>query len=219
MYTKTVSALALIASLGLAQTALAQSDQPQPAGAEQTQQNAPEQPDSTTRAPAGAVQPAPAAENRAEAPDAKADTSQTTAKAGGQIVMQENDTFLASDFIGTTVYSPQDEKLGDVNDLIFARDGTIEGVVIGVGGFLGLGEKDVAFTMDRLQMTETDGGIKLSIDTTSEELADAEAFKTVKAQKVEADADRARMEQESRAPGSAVPNPANPPASAPTQAQ
>ena len=89
----------------------------------------------------------------------------------------------------------------------------------GVGGFLGLGEKDVAFTMDRLTMTETDGGIKLSIDATSEELADAEAFKTVKVQKVEADADRARMEQENRATGSAVPNPANPPASAPTQAQ
>jgi len=215
MNTRTTSLLALIAALGLAQPALAQTDQQQqPAGAEQTQQNAPEQPDA-------APQP-PAADQQSAAPEAEADKTDkgtTAAAADGQIVLQPNDTFLASDFVGTGVYSAQDESLGEITDLIFAKDGTVQGFVIGVGGFLGIGQKNVAFTIDRLRMTETGGGIKLSLDTTSEELADAAPFKSAQTQKVEAEAEMARKEQESRAAGQGVPDPANPPANAPARTQ
>jgi hypothetical protein len=220
MNINTVSMIALIASLGLAQPVLAQTDQQQPAGAEQTQQNAPAQPDAATQPPAGGTS---TEEQSAapEAPEAEADKSDmAAATGGGQIVLQDNDTFLASDFVGTNVYSPQDESLGKVTDLIFAKDGTVQGVVIGVGGFLGIGQKNVAFTMDRIQMTENEEGIRLSLDATSEELADAEPFKSKQTQKVEAEAEQARQEQESRAAtGAGTPNPANPPASAPTQTQ
>ena len=225
MNTRTTSLLALIAALGLAQPALAQTDQQQqPAGAEQTQQNAPEQPDAAAQPPAAGAPAAPAAQQSA-APEAeadkadKADKGKMAATTEGQIVMQDNDTFLASDFVGTTVYSAQDESLGDVNDLIFAKDGTVQGFVIGVGGFLGIGEKSVAFTIDRLRMTETEDGIRLSLDTTSEELADAAPFKSAQTQKVEAEAEMARKEQESRAAGQGVPDPANPPANAPARTQ
>jgi hypothetical protein len=204
----TVSMIALIASFGLAQPVLAQTDQQQPAGAEQTQQNAPEQPDAAPQPPAGGT-----STEQSAAPEAEADKGDMAATSAGQIVLQEDDTFLASDFVGTNVYSPQDESLGSVTDLIFAKDGTIQGVVIGVGGFLGIGQKNVAFTMDRLQLTENEEGIRLSMDATSEELADAEPFKSKQTQKVEAEAERARQEQESRAAtGAGTPNPAAPPA-------
>jgi sporulation protein YlmC with PRC-barrel domain len=209
MNINTVSMIALIASLGLAQPVLAQTDQQQPAGAEQTQQNAPEQPDAAPQPPAGGT----ATEEQSAAPEAETDKGDMAATVDGQIVLQDNDTFLASDFVGTNVYSPQDESLGKVTDLIFAKDGTIQGVVIGVGGFLGIGQKDVAFTMDRIQMIENEDGIRLSLEATSEELADAEPFKSKQTQKVEAEAEQARQEQERRAAtGAGTPNPAAPPA-------
>lgn len=70
----------------------------------------------------------------------------------GQIVMQGDGTVLASDLIGSSVYSTADESIGEINDMILNLDGTIEGVVIGVGGFLGLGEKRVAIEMGQLTL-------------------------------------------------------------------
>ena len=58
----------------------------------------------------------------------------------GQITMQSENTILADDLIGSNVYSDAGEKIGDVEDLIVSLDGSVEGVVIGVGGFLGIGE-------------------------------------------------------------------------------
>jgi hypothetical protein len=57
-------------------------------------------------------------------------------------VLQDKDSILGSSLIGSTVYTPANETVGDINDLIIGLDGKVQGVVIGVGGFLGLGEKD-----------------------------------------------------------------------------
>jgi sporulation protein YlmC with PRC-barrel domain len=96
----------------------------------------------------------------------------------GLIRLQDENTFLASDLTGATVYSPTDEAIGDVNDVIVSRDGKVEGIVVGVGGFLGIGEKDVAIEMPKIKMAETESGIKLVLDTTKEELAAAPEFKS-----------------------------------------
>ena len=59
----------------------------------------------------------------------------------GQIVTQEDNTILAKDLIGQTVYAPDKTKIGSISDLILSKDGkTVQGFVIGVGGFLGIGE-------------------------------------------------------------------------------
>ena len=73
----------------------------------------------------------------------------------GQILVQDANTVLAKqDLIGQTVYAPDKAKIGSISDLILSKDGkTVEGFVIGVGGFLGIGEKSVALKMDRLKMT------------------------------------------------------------------
>ena len=104
----------------------------------------------------------------------------------GQITMQSENTILADDLICSNVYSDAGEKIGDVDDLIVNLDGTVEGVVIGVGGFLGMGEKWVAVKMDSLStMTDESGTLRLVSSATKTDLEAAEAFKT--AQDMEAE--------------------------------
>jgi hypothetical protein len=55
--------------------------------------------------------------------------------------------------MGVDVYGPNNEKVGDIDDVLVDRDGKIQAVVIGVGGFLGMGEKDVAIPFAELQWT------------------------------------------------------------------
>src|SRR6478735_6685233 len=59
-----------------------------------------------------------------------------------------------SKLMGLDVYNEANEKLGDVNELILDKDGKVSAVVIGVGGFLGMGEHDIAVTMDKLKFKE-----------------------------------------------------------------
>jgi sporulation protein YlmC with PRC-barrel domain len=84
---------------------------------------------------------------------------------------------LASNFIGSTVYSTTNENVGDINDLIFDADSKVNAAVIGVGGFLGMGEKDVAVPLDKITMSKDENGAnKFVISATREELEAAPAF-------------------------------------------
>jgi len=49
----------------------------------------------------------------------------------------------SSKLIGVNIYNEQNEKLGDINEIILDKDGKAQGYVIGVGGFLGMGEHDI----------------------------------------------------------------------------
>jgi sporulation protein YlmC with PRC-barrel domain len=60
----------------------------------------------------------------------------------------------ASKLMGLDVYNEANEKLGDVNELILDKNGKVSAVVIGVGGFLGMGEHDIAVSMDKLKFVE-----------------------------------------------------------------
>jgi hypothetical protein len=57
---------------------------------------------------------------------------------------------LASDLRGTEVRGANNEDVGDINDILLGRDGRIVAVIVGVGGFLGIGEKNVAIPFDAL---------------------------------------------------------------------
>jgi len=60
----------------------------------------------------------------------------------------------ASKLKGLNVYNEAIEKLGDINELILDKNGKVNAVVIGVGGFLGMGEHDIAVSMDKLKFVE-----------------------------------------------------------------
>jgi sporulation protein YlmC with PRC-barrel domain len=55
---------------------------------------------------------------------------------------------------GLDVYNPNDEKIGDISDLILDRSGKIQAVVIGIGGFLGIGEHLVAVPFEQVQWVD-----------------------------------------------------------------
>ncbi len=86
---------------------------------------------------------------------------------------------LATAFIGQSVFSsedPESDNIGDVSDLIIGDDGAITHAVVGVGGFLGIGEKKVAVPFDELQIVEQEGEIRLVYAATREQLEAAEEF-------------------------------------------
>jgi len=86
--------------------------------------------------------------------------------------------FLASNVIGATVYSQDDQSIGDINDIILSPQGQPSQVIVGVGGFLGLGEKDVVLDMSKLKMAAMENGsLKIIVQTTPEELKNMPAFK------------------------------------------
>jgi sporulation protein YlmC with PRC-barrel domain len=74
------------------------------------------------------------------------------------------------------VYDTKENKIGDVNDVLLDKDGRITAVIIGVGGFLGVGEKDVAVPFNSLKMAEKDGDAYLVMNTTKEALEGAPGY-------------------------------------------
>jgi len=100
----------------------------------------------------------------------------------GQILTQDENTILAKDLIGQTVYASDNTQVGSISDLVLSKDGkSVEGYVIGVGGFLGIGEKHIALKMDRVQASPGgEGGMRVAIDAKKDELDKAPAFKSKK---------------------------------------
>ncbi|APO73749.1 PRC-barrel domain-containing protein [Rhizobium etli 8C-3] len=144
----------------------------------------PATPDATQTAPADPAAPKPDA--TAPAGDAKAPApapSTDMAASGAYLTEQGADQISANSYIGQSVYTGQNESIGEVNDLIMKKDGGLVAAVIGVGGFIGIGEKNVAVPMDKITVTQNtqDGSLKLTTTETAESLKAAPEFKTLQA--------------------------------------
>ena len=83
----------------------------------------------------------------AQTPPANAPAASTTITAP----MATTGNWRTSKFIGLDVYNEQNEKLGDINELLIDHTGKIHAVIIGVGGFLGMGERDISVAFDQLK--------------------------------------------------------------------
>ena len=60
----------------------------------------------------------------------------------------------SSKLIGLNVYNDQNEKLGDISEILLDKSGKVDGVVIGVGGFLGVGKHDIKVEMSKLKFVD-----------------------------------------------------------------
>jgi sporulation protein YlmC with PRC-barrel domain len=60
----------------------------------------------------------------------------------------------ASKLVGVSVYNTKNERLGDINEILLDKSGRVSGVVIGVGGFLGMGERDILVGLDQLKFVD-----------------------------------------------------------------
>jgi sporulation protein YlmC with PRC-barrel domain len=87
---------------------------------------------------------------------------------GYQLV--DNSALTTEELTGTSVYGTNDERIGEVGELLMTDDGKLDKAIIDVGGFLGLGEKPVAVSMDSLTILRADGDTRVYIDATEEQL-------------------------------------------------
>jgi sporulation protein YlmC with PRC-barrel domain len=163
---------------------------PAPATASDTMAPAPAAP-ATAEAPATTEQPATAESTAktdkpatAEAP-AATDQTQTAAIDKSQLKEIPAGEIRSETLVGTTVYGANDENIGEIGDVVLSTDGKVDAVIIDVGGFLGVGEKEVAVGMDNLAfMTDKDGNRYLYTTFSKEQLDAAAAYdKSTYAQK------------------------------------
>ena len=84
--------------------------------------------------------------------------------------------WLASNIYKANVYDPSENKIGDVSDLIIDSDGNVTAAVISVGGFLGVGEKDVEIPFKELKISVRGGKDWLTLNRTKDELKLAPAY-------------------------------------------
>ena len=83
---------------------------------------------------------------------ASAQTGTSTAgAASASATMHTEGEWRASKLVGVDVYNEANENIGDVNELILDRSGKVASVILGVGGFVGLGEHYVAIAFDKLK--------------------------------------------------------------------
>ncbi|WJS04659.1 PRC-barrel domain-containing protein [Roseibium aggregatum] len=117
-----------------------------------------------TAAPETAMTPQTDADGRALLPRAEVERDGYT-----EAVVAE---LTADDLEGATIYDANDEDIGEIDSLIVSQDGTIEKVILDVGGFLGIGEREVAVTFDELQIIRNEDGsdLRVYVGATKEEL-------------------------------------------------
>jgi sporulation protein YlmC with PRC-barrel domain len=97
----------------------------------------------------------------------KSDTANTSA------TMHRDGEWRASKLVGVNVYNQANEKIGDINDVILDKSGKVANVVLGVGGFLGMGEHYVAVAYDKLKWVNEPA--RSTVATTSTAPANAPA--------------------------------------------
>lgn len=100
--------------------------------------------------------------------------------------------FYATALIGARIYGTEGEMptsgaaiiltdgfedIGEINDMVVGEDGSVRAVIVGVGGFVGIGEKDVALPMDAIQVVRDENGDRfLIVQASVESLGNAPAF-------------------------------------------
>jgi sporulation protein YlmC with PRC-barrel domain len=93
-----------------------------------------------------------------------------------------SNALLISNLYDRNVYDTSENKLGEIKDIVLDRTGTVSAVIVSVGGFLGMGEKDVAVAFDAVHVTQRNNKTWLTINTTKDALKGATGFKFDKSQ-------------------------------------
>ncbi len=109
--------------------------------------------------------------------EGNADKMETAAIDRSTLKPMATDQITAEDFIGTTVYGANEENVGEIGDIVLSQDGKIDAIIVDVGGFLGIGEKQVAIGMDQLEfMLDADGNQYLYTNFTEDQLEAQPAY-------------------------------------------
>jgi sporulation protein YlmC with PRC-barrel domain len=86
------------------------------------------------------------------------------------------ESWTVTNFYKQAVYDPKESKIGDVDDVLVDKSGKVTGLVIGVGGFLGAGEKDVIVPFNSVKTTKKNDKWWLTLDQSKDDLKNAKGF-------------------------------------------
>ncbi len=101
------------------------------------------------------------------------------------LTKQESSDWLVGNLIGKSVVNADNESIGDVNDLVTDQNGKIIAIVVGAGGFLGIGEKDVAIRFEDVKLARDENNdVKVIADLNKETLASAPDYQTLDEQQM-----------------------------------
>ena len=127
--------------------------------------------------PAGNSGEFPPANNNTANPE----NSSTTPVAIGNTLhfqtVQGQGEWLVGNLWHKSVHNTSGQKIGDLNDIVFDKDGKIAALVVGVGGFLGLGEKNVAVDWDQVKQHGAISPDRIVLGLSEQDLRNAPAFK------------------------------------------
>ncbi|WP_168197773.1 PRC-barrel domain-containing protein [Pseudolabrys sp. FHR47] len=115
------------------------------------------------------------------APTATSKTNNATMNnaSGGFVSSQQSTDWLGSKLIGASVYGPDNASIGEINDVVIGGDGKINAVVVGVGGFLGVGEKSIALPFEAISVARKPDLAaidKITVSYTKDQLKNAPTF-------------------------------------------
>jgi sporulation protein YlmC with PRC-barrel domain len=136
-------------------------------------------------ATAAPVDPAAPATDTAATPAPAAPVTTTGSTMASEVIIPSESLtgatlITGSDFTGKRVYSKAGDDIGEVNDVLLSQDGKVSAVILGVGGFLGIGEKDVLVSMRSIDMQRDGDNVKLVVDATKEILTSAPTYDRTK---------------------------------------
>lgn len=123
-----------------------------------------------------------------------ADAGTSASGSATYLTEQAENQISVNDFMGQAIYTADNQSIGDINDLLVQNDGGVVAAVVGVGGFLGIGEKNVAIPFDKITITReggegqtsteqaADADIRLTTTETADSLRNAPEFRTLEDQ-------------------------------------
>lgn len=106
-----------------------------------------------------------------------AETSSTSGNRAPELSSIPSQSATVTNYYKQDVYDNNDNKIGDVKDVLVDKDGKITALIIGAGGFLGMGDHDVAVPFSAVKGTQKNGKWYLTMDTTKDALKAAQGWK------------------------------------------
>jgi len=97
--------------------------------------------------------------------------------ATGLLTSIPSSSMTVTDWYKQNVYDQSNTKIGEVMDVLLNQNGQANAVIIGVGGFLGADQKDVAVSFSLVKETMKDNKMYLTMNTTKDALKSAPGFK------------------------------------------
>jgi sporulation protein YlmC with PRC-barrel domain len=95
----------------------------------------------------------------------------------GKVLTSVPEAVTVTDYYKQNVYDHSDQKIGEIKDVLITKDGKVGAFIVAVGGFVGMGEKDVAVPFEDVKGTKKNDKWYLTMQANKDELKSAPGLK------------------------------------------